>query len=436
MTFSQLGIVLNEVVKLKNYTELDSEEALAKAQQAVLDSKWGVKQYNSERTESFGPGKVELARSFTVMGQRFSIDSWAMSKFVTDQVYWNDTKVLRKNLSALDVAFSVLGNDSTVPILASRIEDKSPKDKFRDGLPYQQNLVAVRKTLDELPHETWKASLYTYWLDTLRALSEPTLDPKYPQFMRTQAYAMKNLNTQLGNWSQLRHDNLLYVEQVYSFACGCSYPAGFVEPRIKAWKAIEDMALVAANAIRSATFPSKEDSKEQWRTPSEMQNRQVKFFEDFAKHARILQEISAKELAQLPLDENETMFLKTVMEDAGFMSGMSMWSGWYCKLYYSLNDADDDDPIVCDVFTDSADPLIGDPGSVLHEGLGIPRTMVVTVDSGEDKVTYAGPIFTHYEFSLPDGVRWSDKEWAEKVKNQATCPPLPSWTQAFIAEKP
>ena len=34
-------------------------------------------------------------------------------------------------------------------------------ENFRDGLPYQQNLVSVRKTIDEFPPENWKSSLYT-----------------------------------------------------------------------------------------------------------------------------------------------------------------------------------------------------------------------------------------------------------------------------------
>jgi hypothetical protein len=68
-----------------------------------------------------------------------------MSKFVTDQVYWQDTKVspspsfspfpsvspyrsnkvMRKRTSAIEIAFSVLANDAPVPILAKRLEDTS-----------------------------------------------------------------------------------------------------------------------------------------------------------------------------------------------------------------------------------------------------------------------------------------------------------------------
>ena len=42
-----------------------------------------------------------------------------------------------------------------------------------------------------------------------------------------QAYAMKTLNTQLGSWAQLRHDNSLYVEEDEDMGFTCSYP-GFI----------------------------------------------------------------------------------------------------------------------------------------------------------------------------------------------------------------
>jgi hypothetical protein len=185
MTFPQLGSVLSQKCKIKDCLDLDSEEALQNLQAAILETNFGIKEYNSEFSGALGE------RVFTLMGQRFALDSWAMSKFVTHQVYWEDKEVIRKRTSCIEIAFSVLANDTPVPVLSQRIEDTS-KHNFRDGLPYQQNLVSVRKTIDELSTEHWKSS---YWLACLRALSEPTTDVKYPQAMRTQAYAMKRMNT-------------------------------------------------------------------------------------------------------------------------------------------------------------------------------------------------------------------------------------------------
>jgi hypothetical protein len=61
--------------------------------------------------------------------------------------------------------------------------------------------------------------------------------------MKTKAFQDKNIVTQLASWSQLRHDTLLYVKQGYTAVDGCDYPSGFVDPRIKIWKAIRNLAV-------------------------------------------------------------------------------------------------------------------------------------------------------------------------------------------------
>ena len=54
------------------------------------------------------------------------------------------------------------------------------------------------------------------WLATLRELSKPISDSKYPEAMRTRTWGMKTLNTQLASWTQLRHDTVLYAKQSYN----------------------------------------------------------------------------------------------------------------------------------------------------------------------------------------------------------------------------
>src|SRR5690606_13651116 len=106
----------------------------------------GAQQIRSHYFESspFGPDKASLPRSFTVLGQKFTMDSWATSKIVADDITWDGQKVQRRIPSALDVAFGVLGNDAAAPLITRRIMDKKGM-KLRDGLPYQHNLSAVRE---------------------------------------------------------------------------------------------------------------------------------------------------------------------------------------------------------------------------------------------------------------------------------------------------
>src|SRR6185295_5440772 len=120
--------------------------------------------------------------------------------------------------SALDVAFSVFGNNQIVPELVARINRPkaapSPDHtiQFRDGFPYQHNLAAIRAVIDAHPVSAWHQNLYVGWLDCLRTLSAPlSSDSRLPDAMRTRAWAMKDLNTQLASWTQLRHDTILYA---------------------------------------------------------------------------------------------------------------------------------------------------------------------------------------------------------------------------------
>ncbi|MEQ8540783.1 MAG: DUF3160 domain-containing protein [Coleofasciculus sp. D1-CHI-01] len=164
---------------------------------------------------------------------------------------------------------------------------------------------AVKTVVDEQNPGVWDDSIYMNWLATLRELSAPTTDEKYPEAMRTRAWAMKTLNTQLASWTQLRHDTILYAKQSYSISVSCYYPAGFVEPRPTFWSRFETMARRAANLIEEIPFP---------KDGQYLQQRQSSFLTNFAQKLGILKQISEKELAQEELTETETQFLKDIVE--------------------------------------------------------------------------------------------------------------------------
>jgi hypothetical protein len=286
-------------------------ETLTNLQTTILTGSLGAQDIHSDAIFSpFGPEQVKLARSFTALGQKFVVDSWAMSQVVFDRILWEPGtpgtifgKVFRRKPSCLDVAYSVLGNDATVPDIVRRIADNNGVP-FRDGLPYQHNLLAVRKTLDGQVAAGWTNNIYAAWLGALRALSAPTTDPKYPQVMRTRAWAMKNLNTQLASWSQLRHDTILYAKESYTVPGLCSYPAGFLEPRPEFWAKMKLLADVTANAISqlslsgTLTIPNRF-----WPFDpvtfdlAQVQQRQLQSLTNFSAQMATLQGIAAKELA-------------------------------------------------------------------------------------------------------------------------------------------
>ena len=436
MTFAQLGDILDQA-NIKSPADVKDLATLEQLQADILASKIGFQDIRSHYYVSpFGAQKVKLPRSFTILGQKFVLDSWVTSKVVFDDILWDGEKVQRRVPSCLDVAFAALGNNQVVPELVARMTDTKGRP-FRDGLNYQHNLAAVRDVVDEQNQAVWEENIYMAWLATLRELSAPTTDPQYPEAMRTRAWTMKTLNTQLASWTQLRHDTILYVKQSYTARATCYYPAGFVEPRPTFWERFEKMALLAADLIEKTPFPERSVEKDNgWGSKykvrlQNIRQRQVEFFKNFAQQLAILKEIAIKQLAQEQLAQEETTFLRDVVEIRSG-SGFKRYNGWYPKLFYKGDkDSDKQDAIVADVHTDVPSDIPLNPGCVLHEGVGNVDLLMIAVDNGEDKIVYAGPVLSHYEFEMPGVSRLSDSEWLNGLKN-GKVPPRPDWTKSYL----
>lgn len=421
MTFAELNDFLAENA-ITSPTDIKTLSTLEQLQTDILATPLGWQSIRGDSYQSPSDSQqIQLPRSFTLLGQKFVLDSWVLSKVVYDDILWDGEKVPRRIPSSLDVAFAALGNNQIVPELVDRMTNREGR-QFRDGLNYQHHLAAVKTVVDQQNPAIWEQNIYLNWLATLRELSTPTTEAKYPEAMRTKAWAMKTLNTQLASWTQLRHDTILYAKQSYTGGTRCFYPAGFVEPRPEFWERFERMVQLAAKQINQTSFPG---------SSRQIQERQVEFLENFAEKLAILKDIATKELAQQELSQAETQFLRDIVEiDGG--SGGPYYRGWYPSLFYEEpKDSNSWDAIVADVHTDVPDPVFGDPGAVLHQGVGNVDLLMIAVDNGEDKMVYAGPVLSHYEFEMPGVVRKSDSEWQNDIK-EGNVPPRPQWTEGYL----
>jgi hypothetical protein len=375
---------------------------------------------------------------------------------VFSRIIWDEERVGRRVPSALDVAFGVFGNDSIVPEIAARIARTNltmadGRVYWRDGYPYQHNLAAVRNVVDKQNGSAWTNSIYTHWLACLRELSVPTTDSQYPAAMRTRAWAMKDLNTQLASWTQLRHDTVLYAKQSYTDPVVCSYPAGFVEPRAAFWQRMRVMAqhtreLVAGLPSSGTVVLQGPGGYPMTVNLSTVYSNRLAFLDNFAAKMSVLQGIAEKELARQPLTTSETTFLQDLISDHLFYAGIRDFSGWYPTLFYANvhqvwpyqngEGPDKWDALVADVHTDTIDQLRGDPGGVLHEGVGNVHLLMIAVDCGPgDRAVYAGPVLSHYEFELGPDTRMTDSQWQALVWSR-TLPPQPEWTRGYLVPYP
>jgi len=73
---------------------------------------------------------------------------------------------------------------------------------------------------------------------------------------------------------------------------------------------------------------------------------------------------------------------------------------------------DDFDAIVADAHTNPPCEVCGDPGSVLHEGLGYVNLAFIAAEFDGTPVMFAGPVLSHFEFELIGPPRrLADPEW-------------------------
>jgi hypothetical protein len=400
-----------------------------------------------------GDDQIKLPRSFTFLGQRFTVDSWAFNQVVMDRIQKpdepasNPPKLVRRRLPySLDVAFAVLGNNQIVPELAANMT-RTDGVPFRDGFPYQRNLAAVRLALDARPANSWNGTLYDHWLSALRLLSAPTVGPEYPEAMRTRAWAMKTVNTQLASWTQLRHATVLGVKQSGTFPILCSYPNGFVEPRPAFFQALQAMASQTATTLQSLGLDRTDELRLETK-PNYMLPNAATFFQGFARTCGTLGAIAQRELDREPLLPTQAAFLENTIERMRDYAGVRSYTGWYPKLFFlgdngkinlasapDFHDCIRPDFIVTDVHTDGPSDPDGDPGAVLHQGVGRVNLMMIAVDNGPDRMVFAGPVFSHYEFNAPHGTRLTDEAWTQSV-DAGTTPAPPPWTRSYLVRKP
>lgn len=473
LNFAQLNGLL-VVAGINSPADLASHAALTNLQNQLMTGQLGMQQITGGYYYSpLSAQQVKLPRSFAFMGQRFVMDSWAFGKCTFDSIIWDENgipdftdKVLRRVPSALDVAFAVLGNSQVVPEIAARISrtNLTPADGrayWRDGHKYQHNLAAVRNVIDSQNPSAWTNTIYNRWLACLRLLSEPTTGVQYPEAMRTRAWAMKTLNTQLASWTHLRYTTALYVRESYTPIYLCLYPKGYVEPRPAFWSRLGEMALAARSVLntlptdgvfRYTHYNSNGSPYAVSVSAATMSANRIALMDHFVATMDTLRSISEKELTQTPLSASDNLFLQQLVEFD--YVGERTYTGWYPRLFYQPGseyvpprpdntvDTGDEkgsdywDALVTTVHTDPDDPVVGDPGSILHQAVGNVQFMLFAVDCGlGDRAVYAGPVLSHYEFETAPNIRLTDAQWKGQVTNNII-PPAPEWTRGYLVPKP
>lgn len=386
------------------------EDLLAKSDadlaQALVRGGFGVQRIASQILFVV-PGNegAPLDRAFLLLGQRFVIDSQVLSNVVYDRV--PETRMMP---SPLDVGFAALGNDRAADLLRLDLE------RFPT---YAGALHDARVLVDQHEPGFWQGSLYSAWMNALRAFSPrvPAASAgtaaSAPAVTRTEAWARRVLGAQLASWAELRHDTLLYAKQSYTAWPVCEFPDAYVEPKPELWAALEDygkrgeavsvaLGLTGANL---ATVPS--------------------YFRLLTSVAGMLKAMAERQLTGEAFTPEQLAFVNEAVELKRMSVGcasVDVPAGWYPRLFFDPNDSNQADTIVADVHTQPADEGGNKVGYVLHVGTGYPRLMVTTFETCTGPRAYAGVVSSYSETITENFERLTDAQWTQRVDGGKTTP--------------
>ena len=266
--------------------------------------------------------------------------------------------------------------------------------------------------------DNWEDSMYNKWMQSLLTLQHS--DKNYPGFMQTDAWKIKNLNTALASWAELKHDAILYAEQPLAAECGggglpTPEVKGYIEPNLPFWRCLREMLELNKNMLAESGFLT------------EMllgRTQQLADMVDFCI------EVSKKELQGKLLTEEENSQIRYMGSSIEYftLSVLDPMTDYYH--WYGVKGADRSVAVVADVFTRNIQNC--DKNGVLYEATGNANALYVLVNIDGETYLSRGATLSYYEFVRPlDGDRLTDEQWQEMLQNNKA-PDIPLWVKPYF----
>jgi hypothetical protein len=362
----------------------------------------------------------QVTKGFRFMGQRFVPDAYIFRELIWRNVGTEDDP--RQLPKGLDV-MAAMGSDRAYTILEDLGETAYAN--------YPQQMGKMRDWVGGLSADEWTETLYNGWLYTLQPLLEVPGDG-YPQFMQSDAWLDKQLNSSLGSWAELKHDTILYAKQVYAEMGGGGHvppqpisAVGYVEPVPEFYSRLSALAAMTRDGLDERGLLGDRDANSLQRI--------IRLSESF-------QEMAEKELRGEPLSEGQLRLIR-------------FYGGELEHLVMAAGDTEDEDPaaqpimdeepqaaVIADVATapDYVRDGVPDP-TVLEEGIGRIDELyavvpAVTADGSVFLQVAKGGVFSYYEFPWPAADRLTDEKWRQMLED-GEAPERPSWNDTFFSSE-
>ena len=352
-----------------------------------------------------------------LMPQRYTPDGEVLNEMIDAKN--NPTR--RDVPSGLDV-FAAMGNGIAEQILTGELR---VQDAWPDFTPMLSKMKARMQEID------WQETITNRWMEALGTLQDAAVnstDPlgferqsDLPDFMRTDQWAKKNLNTALASWAEMKHDAILYAKQPVGAECGAGGPPepvvkGYVEPNVKFWK-----RAVALNVALDEFM-----AKYGLETP-----KIASTGERIGELAEFLLRVSRKELNGNGLTDeefNQIEIVGSIVENISL--DLIREPDQYLDGWDNVQGADRSIACVADIYTANAD---NNPDkSILYAATGPAYEIYVVVDINGDRYLTRGAVLSYREFKRSiDEQRLTDEEWQQLLKSQPDRG-IPSWMKEII----
>jgi hypothetical protein len=395
MTVPQFDALLRDL-GVSNAAELSAipDQRVA---QAIVDGGYGTQRIASHiMYNGLGTKTLPLSSSFALLGQRYVVDSHVFSNVVYDRVQHGT--VMRMMPDPLDAAFAALKNDQAGALLGDELTKYA----------YAPDLASMRILVESYGDSFWQGNLYNLWLSADRALSpSPELaDPAkagIASVFTTEAWGRRLLNTQLASWAELRHDTILYAKQSYTGGVVCDFPDAYVDPYPAFYAALQAYADRGAALVADLQF-----------SDAMLTSRAQSYFAALSNVSGTLKQMADAERIGMPFTAEQLAFINQAIH-MEHVCGSTSFDGWYAQLFFDVSHGGKYDPTIADVHTQPTDEGGSLVGKVLHVGTGMPRLMVVSVDTCNGAHAYAGLASSYFEQITENFERLTDQVWAQRL---------------------
>lgn len=311
--------------------------------------------------------KPDSGKVFAFLPQRAVVDNTWLQNLVDTR-----PQSQRPVVSGVDI-MALLGN-SLAERLTLTNEDNLKWDDFKDKYEETKAMVDARTDKEE------KANIYRTWLWVLKAFNNE-YGEGYPDFMKSEKWQYKDLNTALASWAQLKHDTILYAKE-FGAEMGGYDPVEvkhYVEPNVNLYRRVKYLVGLTM------------DADEKYSLLNETQRDRLK---DFDNMLEFLIKVSLEEL------KDET----TSDEDN---ERLSVIGGEMENIFMAFNDGggdfeiaprDRDTANVADIQMIGSNDVDKPAGSFLEVGSGRFSTMYVIYRLDGKYYLGSGPVMNYYEF--------------------------------------